>query len=236
MGWAPVRTKTARVGCALLALILLASWPFEAWASSQVQALSDPGRDAFNPQVAVDADGDAVVVWHRFDGTNWRVQARRRSAAGALSAVQSLSDPGQDAFEPQVAVDADGDAVVVWRRFDGANWRVQARRRSATGALSAVQTLSDPGQDAFEPQVAVDADGDAVVVWRRFFGTSWRVQARAQARSGSLRVVNTLSDPASASDLVPPQVAIDRDGDAVVVWARSDGTNRRVEAAAMSAV
>ena len=33
----------------------------------------------------------------------------------------TLAVAGQDALDPQVGVDADGDAVVIWRRLDGAN-------------------------------------------------------------------------------------------------------------------
>jgi hypothetical protein len=135
MGWALVRTKTARFGCALLALILLASWPFEAWASSQVQTLSDPGRDAVEPQVAVDADGDAVVVWRRFFGTSWRVQARAQARSGSLRVVNTLSDPDAagpfSELAPRVSIDRDGDAVVVWARSDGTNSRVEAAEMSA---------------------------------------------------------------------------------------------------------
>jgi hypothetical protein len=61
-----------------------------------------------------------------------------------------------------------------------------ARRRSASGPWSAVHTLSAPGQDAYRPQVAVDGDGDAVAVWyMQSDTTTWQVQARAWARSGS---------------------------------------------------
>jgi hypothetical protein len=40
--------------------------------------------------------------------------------------VQNLSDPGRNAFTPQVAVDSGGDAVFTWPRSDGAHDRVQA--------------------------------------------------------------------------------------------------------------
>src|SRR5204862_456629 len=137
-------------------------------------------QDASFPQVAVDSAGDAVVVWRRFDGSNYRVQARARTPGGAWSAIQTLSDPGQNAAAPQVGVDSAGDAVVVWRRFDGTNYRVQARARAAGGAVSAIQTLSDPGQSASVPRVGVDSAGNAVVVWRRFDGANYRIQARAR--------------------------------------------------------
>jgi hypothetical protein len=195
--------------------------------------LSDAGRNASQSQVAVDADGDAVFTWIRFDGTNFRVQARARSATGTLSAVKTLSAAGQNAFNPQVAVDTDGDAVFTWQRSDGANTRVQARARSKTGTLSAVQTLSAAGQDANSPQVAVDADGDAVFTWARSDGTKNRVQAVARSAAGALSAVQDLSD--AGQDAFTPQVAVEGGGDAVFTWTRFDGANNRIQTRARSA-
>jgi hypothetical protein len=66
-----------------------------------------------------------------FDGANNRIQARRRAAAGSLTAVQTLSAAGQDADHAQVAVDQLGNAVMAWERFDGAYYRAQAGRLRA---------------------------------------------------------------------------------------------------------
>jgi hypothetical protein len=194
---------------------------------SAVQTLSAAGEDAFDPQVALDPDGNALVVWWRYDGTHFRIQARRRTASGGLSAVQTLSAAGRRAVHPQVAMDPDGKAVVVWTRSDGSNDRIQARRRTATGNLSAVQTLSPAGQDASDPQVAMDPDGNAVVVWRRSDGANWRIQARRRTVSGGLSAAQTLS--AAGQDADKPQVGVDPNGKAVLVWTRSDGANDRVE-------
>jgi hypothetical protein len=183
-----------------------------------VQPLSLAGQDALDPQVAVDADGDAIFVWERSDGTNSRIEARSRSAAGTLGPIQILSAAGQDAFDPQVAVDTDGDAVAVWRRFDGANYRIQARALSVTGALGSVQTLSAATRDALNPQVAIDPSGNAVVVWQRFDGTNVRISARARAATGGLAAAQVLS--AAGQDAFDPQVGVDQDGDAVIVWVR----------------
>jgi hypothetical protein len=198
-----------------------------------VQTLSAAGQDGFGAEVAVDTDGDAVFTWSRFDGTYYRVQARARSAGGVLGPVQNLSAAGQNAFDPQVAIDSAGDAVCTWQRFDGTNYRVQARARSAAGVLSAVQTLSVAGQDATLPQVAVDTNGDAVLTWQRSDGTNSRIQARGRSAAGALGPLQTLSP--AGQDAFDPQVAIDSDGDAVLTWRRSDGTNSRVQARGRSA-
>jgi hypothetical protein len=167
---------------------------------SAVQTLSEPGQDAYRSQVVVDQSGYAVFVWDRPDGTTGcsggsgdfypgclRVQASARSAAGALSAVQTLSAAGANACCGQVGVDQTGNAVFVWERADGTTGcrgsgclRVQARTRSAAGALGAVQTLSAPGEPADAPEVGVNLNGDAVADWQRFDASlTWRIQEAA---------------------------------------------------------
>ena len=195
-------------------------------ALSSVKDISAPGEDAFNPEVAIDTDGDAVITWAGADGT---IHVRERAADGTLSSIQDLSGTG--ASIPQVDVSQEGDAVITWERPIGADTRIQARARAADGTLSAVQTLSASGSDASSPEVGVDGDGDAVFVWRRQLSTATRVQARARsALDGSLTGVKTLSgENGSASE---PEVAVDNDGDAVFAWRRSDGTVQRVETVA----
>jgi hypothetical protein len=93
----------------------------------------DAASTAASENPGVDQSGDAVFDWRRFDGTTGcgglpgceRIQARARSAAGTLSAVQTLSAAGEPAFLPQVAVDPGGSAVAVWTRFDGSDNRIQ---------------------------------------------------------------------------------------------------------------
>src|SRR5918994_1616498 len=207
-----------------------------------VQNLSASGSDASDPEVGVDGSSDAVFVWRRQLATATRVQARARSAVdGSLTGVQTLSGENGNAFEPEVAVDDTGDAVFSWRRTDGTVQRVETRVRAfLTEALTQVQKLSPAGvagQDAFQPQVAVDADGDAVFTWRRFDGTDSRIQTRARTLlSGALSAVQDLSG--SGEDAFEPQVAVSRvdaDPDAVFTWRRFDGTNQRIQARTRSA-
>ncbi len=193
-----------------------------------IENVSAAGQDASEPQVASDADGDAVAVWKRAVGEDYSVQARTISAAGVLGSIENLSAAGQTAVGAQVASDADGDAVAVWHRYDGSRYRVQARTISAAGVLGPTRTLSAAGENAFLPQVASDADGDAVAVWYRFDGSKDRVQARTIPAAGVLGPIKNLS--AAGQNANGPQVASDADGDAVAVWYRLDGTNNRVQA------
>jgi hypothetical protein len=222
----------SRSAATLAALAIAVVLPGQAAATfDEPFPLSEAGQEANFPQLAVDTGGDAVFTWVRWDGANWRAQARARSAAGALSPVQTLSSSGRDAGSPHVAVDADGDAIFAWERYDGFNYRVQVRARTAAGVLSSVQTLSPPGQSSFVQDVAVDADGDAVVLW----STSGNlVQARARSAAGVLSPVQDLNVPGPIGP--QPQLGVDADGDAVFAWLHWDGATNRVQARARSAV
>jgi hypothetical protein len=89
---------------------------------SPVRIISRAGQTAFRPQVTINGDGDAVIAWLFQDGPDQRVQARSRSAAGSLGAVQTLSRAGADANALGgawgVAIGAADDALVVWARPD----------------------------------------------------------------------------------------------------------------------
>ena len=191
------------------------------WGAVQTP-LSPPGQHAVDPRVALDADGDGLIVWVRSDGDNTRIQARSRSRTGVLGPVQTLSAPDRDAGEPRVAVDDDGDAVVSWIRSDATNTRAQARTRTAAGVWSGVTTLSGPGVDAFSPRVAIDDGGDAIAAWHRDDGSLDRVQLRAHPVAGPWGPLVNVS-PAGL-DAENPDVAMDQDGDALIAWEGKDAS------------
>src|SRR6266545_8247629 len=232
------RHPVMRVVCLMLFAVLLA---LVAPAGAQAtwgapETLSDASQNANFPQVAVDPNGDAVFVWQHYDGTTdcggyacRRVESRYRSAAGVLSATDTLSGPATNTFyPPKVGVDSNGNAVFAWVSRDettdcGRGYgclRIRVRARSAAGVLSATQTVSERGAGASLPDIAVDTNGDAVVVWIR----AGLIQARARSAAGTLSAVQTLSDSGGFPNF--PEVGIDQTGNAVFAWQRYDGTTK----------
>ncbi|HMI98544.1 MAG TPA: PASTA domain-containing protein [Gaiellaceae bacterium] len=185
---------------------------------------------ATDPQVALDPAGDAVVVWVRSDGSNSRVQAATRAAGGPWGPPQDLFAVGQFGGGPQVALDAGGNAVVVWVRSDGSSPSVQATVRPAGGTWATPQDLSAAGLHAYAPDLGVNAAGDAVVVWES-----------SDSQNGSRAVVQGAVRPAggmwsppediSVGDSSDPQVALDSAGNAIAAWEDFPGGGSPVEAA-----
>ena len=199
-------------------------------------ALDDGFGEAFAPQIAVDSDGDAVFVWTDFDGTNSRIRSATLSAAGVLGPVRYLSLAGEDASEPQVAVDTDGDAVFTWVRSENDVKRAQVRAMNAAGGLAPVKNLSPAAVGAECPAVAVDADGDAVISWTAEQGTPLRpftIQARGRNGTGGLSAIQDISPLLTGQDC--SDVGVDSSGDAIFTWTRLRNGDFRAESRPRSA-
>ena len=180
------------------------------------------GEEALNAEVAVDAAGNATVVWTGHEGSQAVARSRRITAAGALEDVKTLSAPGETGFSPHVGIDGAGDATVAWTRYENPDFRVQWRRIDASGTLGPIQDLTPDSPANMDIDLAVDAAGNAVVVWPWWGGTETVVQWRRIDAAGTAGPIeDLLAAGASAFD---PQVAIDGAGVPVAVWYRDDGT------------
>jgi hypothetical protein len=154
--------------------------------------LSAAGQNAGLARVGVGAQGDAVATWMRNNGSNSIAQAAARPASsGVWQAAVDLSVAGQNAMLPQVAVDPQGDAAVVWERFNGANGIVQAAGYDAAGPLLrsvAVPSSGSAGQSLPFSVSPLD-------VWSAVASTSWSFGDGTSAIGSS--VVHAYSAPGS---------------------------------------
>jgi len=116
-----------------------------------------------SPQVALDGKGDVVAVWGYSTGLQ---VAMRRSGSDVWQPPVGLSGVGGWANEPQIAVDGRGDAIAVWTEYKGSDDVLEAAvMPGASGVWGPVEQLSSDGSNASYPQVRMDADGEATVVW-----------------------------------------------------------------------
>lgn len=184
--------------------------------------LSAAGQPAWDADVAYSANGSAVIAWGRYDGAQYVAQAVIRNADGTLGSIRTLATSDQPLGGPKAGIDADGNALLAWTRWDGTDFRVQARTLPPVGALGLTQSLSNAGQDASAPELAVNQDGHGVIAWTRSDGNDYRVEGRTMATTniagvGDLELVSDDLQDAREAD-----VGIDGDGDAVFVWERWD--------------
>src|SRR5581483_3529077 len=125
--------------------------------------LSTPGSSS--PQLAVASNGNAVSVWVDSTGNVQGATLTAGTLPPAWVATNPLTLTG-NASNPSIGVDSTGDAVAVWQFFDGSNQILQgAKLTFGIPAWTATSNLTLTGEDATNPNVAVDPAGDALAVW-----------------------------------------------------------------------
>jgi hypothetical protein len=191
----------------------------------------------YRPALAMAPTGNFVVVWEGPDGSSDGIFGQRFAAAGTPVGsefrVNTYTTGGQVAAV--VAMNPAGHFVVVWRSYDqdGSDWGIFGQRFDATGTPLGsefrVNSYTTGGQ--FDPAVAMDAQGNFVVVWdspqdgdlEGVFGQ--RYDASGLPRGSEFRVSSyTMGRQYTA------RVASDPSGNVVVVWSSDfqDGSTRGV--------
>lgn len=202
-----------------------------------------PGR-ADDPQIAVDAQGDATVVWeHHIDADVTVIYAAGLAVStGVWQAPLALSDTSHRYRAPRIAVNAAGDAVVAWTSGTGtadtANDSMIARRTGARGSWTGPNRLGDADWVLLSgwtsnPSVAIGAQQPAVVAWE---GRRRAEPARLIRSWTSAGYAQTIS-PDNGQDAMNPDVAEAPGGGAVAVWEqRVNATTSTVQAAVRAPV
>src|SRR3990172_9341444 len=143
-------------------------------------------------------------------------------------AAVSLESNNLDAVFPQVAVDPRGNAIAVWRQFDGNIDNLTANRYVAgLGWTGEVLIEAEDAGGATQPQIALDPQGNAIVVWRQSNGTRDSIMANGYV-AGVAWGAPVYVETDDAGNAAYPQVDADTAGNAVAVWHQSDGTRTNI--------
>jgi hypothetical protein len=196
-----------------------------------------------NPKVAMDDDGDFVVAWHGNSsyGT-YGVFAQRFGSSGSPlgSEFRVNTYTPQIQYHPSVALDADGDFVIVWASYQDtlgppSGFGVFGQRFASSGAAlgTEFQVNVYKTNQQTRPSVAADADGDFVVTWRSVTQdgqASYKgVFARRFSSSGVALASEFQVNTYTPFDQEYPSVAMDDDGDFLIAWqSRQDGSSQGV--------
>lgn len=203
----------------------LAEPPANLWSSET--SLSPLGEFGSLPQVGITSNGKTVAIWVSsvsspfsfIRGAIYSPKKNSWSSSLILSATDSVTGA------PQLAVNESGEGVAVWLiKKNGFNVVQAARYRASKDKWTNPFTLSEEGQNAFTPQVAIDPSGNAVVVWRRSNGTHLIIQSSSfDAQSKKWTQPVNLSNKNYSSN--QPLVGINGDGESLAIWVERVGLN-----------
>ena len=196
--------------------------------------VSNPEQDARDAALAVNARGDAALMWNSTHGRNLpgsRVGMALRRAGGNFGPPTLLTPPGE-ARLPRGAVGPGGSLVVGWsedRKTGKRCGRVVAAHGSIDSGLGPASPLSDCTAEA--ASFASNPAGNVFATWllypTRGTGIDARVQGRFAGTDGSLGPLIQLSPP---HDQDHPQALLYPDGTAFAAWTRVRHGRSRIEA------
>lgn len=179
------------------------------------------------PRIAMDDDGDFVVVWSS-SHLDYRANAQRYDSQGVPVGTRLVMNSQTNGLQPQpdVAMDDSGNFLITWiAHYLGGENGVMARRYDAQGVVQGntfqvdLDTISGQGW----PKVSFDEDGDAVVTWNSYYqdGDSWGVYARKFYSGGGSSDEFRVNEHTQGYQ-VQSAVAAGPDDTFVIAW-RSEG-------------
>lgn len=171
------------------------------------------------PQLAMDANGNAIVAWYQDGEGRSTVHVRRfDSARTRWDSLQTFGAPERDGHETQVAMTRGGAAVLVWTELDGGKSSLHAARYAPTrGWGDRAELVPSQTASVYSPSVAIAERGDIVAVWEAESGAQSSVHSnRFDAASGAWSGPEPREQNRFSNHF--PSVAVDDLGNAIVAW------------------
>jgi uncharacterized protein YheU (UPF0270 family) len=168
------------------------------------------------PDVVMDSQGNAVLVWVRLDVPTDVMMSRYDAGAGWSEPTAIDGSAVADALYPSIGIDEDDDLIVAWIQYEMSEPSTWARRYEAAEGWSDPVKLGDTGMYG-KTVLSVGEGGDAACAWSHLNDSSSEYEVWSSVyQSGVGWDESVLIDYSPSPP--DPQVAIDRDGNAVLLW------------------
>lgn len=182
-------------------------------------ALGPESPSTGSADCAVDAAGNAIVVFSHYDGNKAQLQAARFEPAAGWSQPERLDQTDLNVSALSLALDAAGNAMVLWNAWLGDQRELWSNRFLVEGGWQqaiALETTSDTNLVAVD--VALASQGDGIGVWTEQTNdgaqsTAWAAPFTAEGNWGEPERVASGSDALSSL-----AIGITDTGTAVAVW------------------
>jgi len=198
----------------------------EFWATPEIVSVSASSY-SFTPDVAVNQNGDAIVVWQEDEGGGRRPTVFFNTFLDQSGwDVPTIIDPVIDAYWsklPNIAMNEMGDAIVGWQMGNAGSSRYRMWVKHYTVAngwktAKSVDLATTSSTNDFilvQSDVAIDEFGNAVAVWTDENNTTKSIWANVYTLGQGWATAQRISAVGKFSN--DPKVAM-KSGNAIVVW------------------
>ncbi len=198
-----------------------------AWTAPE--QLDDAVSRAGLAALALSPSGRAAVVWRAEEAApadHFKVRLRSPTS-GWLASSQPVDGLTSDGSGGAVAVNDAGHVVAVSTRYDVSGHVWVRSYTEASGWAPAATRLDDQAGYSNFPDAALDAAGNATVVWEQWDGVRNQALARRAAAGGGWDAAPTPLDGAGDPSAGRVRVALGAGGDGLAYWTLDDRTGVR---------
>ena len=182
--------------------------------------------DQGSPDIAIDAAQNLYAVWsdsrdggsdgyfaYRPNGGAWGANVRVNDLAGTVSGA------------PKIAVNASGNAYVVWQDYRNGHPDIYYAYRPANGSWGASRRINSDTGTAVQrdPAIGIDDAGIASIAWTDDRNGHDDIYFTSGYSDGRVEPELRLNDDTGTAEQITPDLAVDGAGNVDVVWA--DGRN-----------
>ena len=204
------------------------------WGTAELIETDDAGN-AEAPQIAFDSNGNAMAVWQQENSSQkWDIWANRFNSGNTIWGTAVLIETGTGGgYDPQIAIDSNDKALVVWNQYEGnpvvgspnnVISRIWMNHFNGTSWGTALRIDNGTGGGAFRQQISIDINNNAIVVWHQKDANNhdirsiWANHFNGDTNNWGTAVLIESGEGNANS----PQIAIDSNDKALVVWWQLD--------------
>jgi hypothetical protein len=202
--------------CARYNLFVNRYTPGDGWGDRKLVASAVAGR-SMAARVAMTPGGEAMLVWAQDDGKRSNIWARRYTRDGGWRSSARIESEAGSAYDAQVAMDANANAIAVWSQRNGPQQETRTNRYIAgEGWGTAARIDSDSAGNGMFARIVMNARGDAITTWQQIHASGSRIW------SNSFSITGGWSAPtlavSSAGGVQHANLGMDAGGNGVLVW------------------
>lgn len=179
---------------------------------------------------AIDPNGNAIVLVRVYNGVKYGVDAIYYSVTTGWGSPVRISDDTlsptdvYDNYWLRIAMDAHGDGLAVWEGWNGTRENVYADWFSGTTHTWGGPAMVPSPVSVSSAVVGLDGNGDAVVAWQAWDGSTYSVYASEYTQASGWSAGALIEHNAMWADS-PYAVAMNNNGDAALSWRYWNGTH-----------
>jgi len=191
----------------------------------------------YGPEVAVDPNGNFIIVWVDGRGADWNVYAQRFLADGTPAGQNfrvNNDDGTEDQVLPTISFDDVGNFVIIWADERNSNWDIYGQLYSNSGIeIGTNFMINDDLSDAIQywPSCTRHADGSFIVAWADQRNGNYDIYYQRFTNDGTAIGSNSkASDDAGVAIQFLPELTILQNGNFVITWTDERNNNRDIYA------